>query len=79
VNEAPAAPASDREPAPPAQPVRVSQPASVPTLTYSIVGITVAVYLLQLASIYFLGYANAPAQIDWLEYFGAQIDRKSVV
>jgi rhomboid protease GluP len=31
-------------------------------------------YLLQLGSVYFFGYANAPSQMDWLEYFGAQIN-----
>jgi len=63
----------DREPAPPPQPVRVSLPDSVPYVTYTIVGITVIFYLLQLASVYFYGYANALSQMDWLEYFGAQI------
>ncbi|MBI3737874.1 MAG: rhomboid family intramembrane serine protease [Chloroflexi bacterium] len=72
MNEYPAS-SLDREPAPPPQPVRVSLPDSVPYVTYTIVGITVVFYLLQLASVYFYGYANAPSQMDWLEYFGAQI------
>lgn len=62
------------EPAPPPQPVRVSLPGSVPYVTYTIVGITVAFYLLQLASVYFWGYANASSQMDWLEAVGAKIN-----
>lgn len=73
MNEYPAS-SLDREPAPPPQPVRVSLPDSVPYVTYTIVGITVAFYLLQVASIYFFGYANAASQLDWLEVFGAKIN-----
>ena len=49
-------------------------PASVPYVTYSIVGVTVLFYLLQVASVYFFGYANAASQIDWLEAYGARIN-----
>lgn len=54
--------------------VRVSLPTSVPYVTYSIVGITSVIYLLQLASVFFFGYANAGSQIDWLEAYGARIN-----
>ncbi len=53
--------------------VRVSLPRSVPYVTYTIIGITVLVYLLQVGSISLLGYANAASQLDWLELFGALI------
>lgn len=49
-------------------------PASVPYVTYSIVGVTVLFYVLQLASVSFFGYANAGSQIDWLEAYGARIN-----
>ena len=49
-------------------------PTSVPYVTYSIVGVTVLVYLLQVASVYFFGYANAASQVDWLEAYGARIN-----
>ncbi len=54
--------------------VRVSLPASVPYVTYTIIGLTVLIYLLQLGSTYLFGYANAPAQMDWLEAYGARIN-----
>lgn len=54
--------------------VSVSLPKSVPTVTYAIVGVTVAIYLLQLASVYFAGYANTLSQLDWLEAYGAKIN-----
>jgi rhomboid protease GluP len=60
------------QPAAPPREVRVALPASAPNVTYVIVGITVFVYILQLASVYFYGYpANG---IDWLEIFGARIN-----
>jgi len=62
------------QPAGPASPVSVSLPASAPTVTYTIVAVTVAIYILQLASIYFAGYANPLSQLDWLEAFGAKIN-----
>lgn len=54
------------------QQVRISLPVSVPRVTYTLVGLTAAVYLLQLAGTYFAG---APFQgLDWLELFGARIN-----
>jgi rhomboid protease GluP len=76
-------PSSSQEPsavpeARPQQPepraVRVSLPTSVPYVTYSIVGLTVLVYVLQLASTQLFGYANTAAQLDWLEAYGARIN-----
>ena len=49
-------------------------PSSVPYVTYSIVGVTTVFYLLQVASVYFFGYANNTSQIDWLELYGARIN-----
>ena len=60
------------EPAP--RPVRMSLPASVPYVTYTIVGITVLVYLLQLGSVALLGYANATARMDVLVALGARVN-----
>ena len=60
------------QPVPPARQVTVSLPASVPWVTYTIIGITVAVYLLQLASDLFLG--PSPIGINWLEYLGAKFN-----
>jgi rhomboid protease GluP len=54
--------------------VRVSLPTSVPYVTYGIVGVTVLVYLLQLASTRLFGYANSAAGLDWLEAYGARIN-----
>ena len=54
--------------------VRISLPASVPYVTYTIIGITVVIYLLQLGSTYLFGYANGAAQLDWLEAYGARIN-----
>ncbi len=54
--------------------MRISLPASVPSVTYTIVGITVVVYLLQVGSTFLFGYANAAAQLDWLEVYGARIN-----
>jgi rhomboid protease GluP len=71
MNELPAS-SSDLQPAPPPRAVHVPLPVSVPRVTYAIVGITVFVYILQLASIYFFGYALY--DIDWLQLFGARIN-----
>ncbi len=54
--------------------VSVSLPRLVPYVTYTIIGVTVLVYLLQLGSTYLYGYANAGAQLDWLEVYGARIN-----
>ncbi len=63
----------ERPPAGPAQ-VRVSLPVSVPYVTYSLVGLTSVIYLLQMGSVALFGYASAPAQMDWLEAYGARIN-----
>ena len=73
MNQYPTTP-SEAQPVTPPQSVRVSMPSSVPYVTYSIVGVTTVMYLLQVASVYFFGYANAVSQIDWLEAFGARIN-----
>jgi rhomboid protease GluP len=79
VNDYPASP-SDRQPAAPTpgQPtgtaVSVSLPKAVPVVTYTIIAVTVVFYLLQVASVYFVGYANALSQLDWLEAYGAKIN-----
>ena len=49
-------------------------PKSVPYVTYTIIGLTTAVYILQVASVWIFGYANDAAQMDWLELFGAKIN-----
>lgn len=56
------------------QPVRVSLPPIQPTVTYIIIGITVIVYLLQILSVFVLGYASSTNQIDWLEVYGARFN-----
>lgn len=62
------------QPAPPPRPVRISLPDSVPYVTYTIVGVTSVIFLLQLASVLLFGYANDSSQIDWLEAYGARIN-----
>lgn len=58
----------------PAAPVRVSLPVSVPYVTYTIIGLTVLVYLLQLGSVWLLGYASPAAGMDLLMAFGARVN-----
>ncbi len=65
-------PLSPPEPAPPSQTVRVALPSLAPSVTYAIIGITVAVYLLQKLSVLLFGYAIY--EIDWLEYFFARFN-----
>lgn len=60
-------PAGTGQPAPPQQSVRVPMPRSAPYVTYSIIGITVAVYILQLLSKSLLGQ-------DILILYGARIN-----
>ena len=60
------------EPAPPTQSVRIALPSLAPTVTYALIGFTVMVYLLQLASVAIWGYAVY--QIDWLEIYGARFN-----
>jgi rhomboid protease GluP len=54
------------------QAVRVALPSLVPMATYVILGFTVIVYLLQMASVAIFGYAVY--QIDWLEVYGARFN-----
>lgn len=66
-------PFSTPEPAPQPQSVRVALPSSVPMATYIILGFTVLVYILQMASVGIFGYAVY--QIDWLEVYGARFNQ----
>ncbi len=54
--------------------VRISLPNSVPYVTYAIVGLTTAIYILQLISVWVFGYANDASQMDWLELYGSKIN-----
>jgi len=49
-------------------------PSARPYMTYSIMGITIGFYLLQLVSTSLFGYANEAAQMDWLELYGSKIN-----
>lgn len=73
MNETPPA-ADSPKLSPPGQNVRVPMPRSAPYVTYTIIGITVAFYILQLASVWALGYAVPGLGMDWLEYYGARIN-----
>lgn len=55
-------------------PVSPSLPlrAQAPLVTYTIIGVTIAVYVLQHLSRLVFGYA--PFGMDWLEFFGARIN-----
>jgi rhomboid protease GluP len=66
VNETPSV-SDSPQPAPPPQTVRVEMPRSAPYVTYSIIGITVFFYVLQLLSEYALGN-------DILVIYGARIN-----
>jgi len=68
----PRAPLASLEPVPPPQAVRVALPFLAPMATYAILGLTVIVYLLQMASVAIFGYAVY--QIDWLEVYGARFN-----
>ena len=79
MNETPASPFNPSpgsgqrvEPAPASREVRVALPTIVPIVTYTIIGFTVLVFILQLASVAVLGYAAG--QIDWLEIYGARFN-----
>jgi rhomboid protease GluP len=73
LNEYP--PVSDApQPIPPQQPVRVPLPQSAPYVTYTIIGVTVAFYLMQIGSVLVFGYPTSYGNIDWLELFGARIN-----
>lgn len=62
------------QPAAQPTPARIALPNSVPAVTYTIVAVTVAVYLLQMGSVALFGYASSAAQMDWLEAYGARIN-----
>lgn len=49
-------------------------PRSAPYVTYTIIGVTVVFYILQLASVWVFGYAVPNAGMDILEYYGARIN-----
>lgn len=68
----PGVPFSSPAPVPTPQAVRVALPSLVPMATYVILGFTVFVYLLQMASVAIFGYAVY--QIDWLEVYGARFN-----
>ena len=65
---------STPEVVPPQQPVRVSLPQSAPYVTYALIGVTVAFYILQVVSVAVFGYPTSYGNIDWLELFGARIN-----
>lgn len=67
-------PVSESRQPPPPQAVRVQMPQSAPYVTYSIIGVTVVFYLLQLISVQTFGYAIPNLGMDWLEYYGARIN-----
>lgn len=54
--------------------VRVPMPTLVPYVTYTIIGLTTLIYILQLVSVSVYGYANDASQLDWLELYGARIN-----
>ena len=56
------------------QPVRVALPQAAPYVTYTIIGVTVVFYLLQVASVFVFGYPTTFSNIDWLELYGARIN-----
>ncbi len=64
----------DRQPVSPPQTMRVATPSARPYVTYSIMGVTIGFYLLQLVSVSVFGYANDAAQMDWLEFYGSKIN-----
>ena len=67
----PGKPASDSA----GQVVRVRLPYSAPYVTYGLIGITVAFYLLQRLSPFLWGVTpSGISDMDWLEYLGARIN-----
>ncbi|MGZ6347677.1 MAG: rhomboid family intramembrane serine protease, partial [Anaerolineales bacterium] len=71
----PASPTPNDSAGTPPSSVRVSLPNSVPYVTYTIIGITTVIYILQLVSVWLFGYANNAAQMDWLELYGSKINQ----
>ena len=70
MSEAPRAPAEDTPAEPPRVAVRL--PAAAPVATYTLLSLTVLVYVLQLASVFL--YGSPLGQLDWLELYGARIN-----
>jgi rhomboid protease GluP len=62
------------QPASEPQPVRVPLPYSAPYVTYTLIGITIVFYLLQVGSVAVFGYPVSFTNIDWLELYGARIN-----
>ena len=62
------------EPVQPQQQIRVAFPQAVPYVTYTIIGVTVVFYLLQVASVLIFGYPTTFSNIGWLELYGARIN-----
>jgi rhomboid protease GluP len=60
------------EPAPAPQPVYVRMPSTPTTVTFVLIGVTVAMYLLQMLAVALWGYAVY--DIGWLEVYGARIN-----
>jgi rhomboid protease GluP len=74
VIDSPSASEAPQPAIPPQQPVRVAVPQSAPYVTYAIIGVTVAFYIMQIVSVAVLGYPTTYGNIDWLELFGARIN-----
>ena len=55
-------------------PVSVALPQSAPYVTYTVIGVTVVFYLLQMASVVIFGYPTTFSNIGWLELYGARIN-----
>jgi len=72
VNQPASSPDFQTPPSP--QTMRVAMPSVRPYVTYSIMGVTIGFYLLQLLSVQLFGYANDAAQMDWLELYGSKIN-----
>ena len=58
----------------PRQPGRVALPQSVPYVTYTILGVTILFYILQVLSVALFGYPTTFSNIGWLELYGARIN-----
>jgi rhomboid protease GluP len=67
-------PPSAPESTPPRQPARVALPQTVPYVTYTILGVTVLFYILQVLSVALFGYPTTFSNIGWLELYGARIN-----
>jgi rhomboid protease GluP len=60
-----------RQPPPPQQTVRISLPQSAPYVTYTLIGVTVFVFVLQVLSLFVFGRDSQGADI--LEHYGALV------